>query len=33
MVNGKKLTEGSLQEEIENLIFSLFYPGKQKDEI
>jgi tRNA U54 and U55 pseudouridine synthase Pus10 len=33
IINGQKLTEGSLQEEIEDRIFSLFYPGRQKQEI
>jgi tRNA pseudouridine synthase 10 len=33
VVDGKKLTEGSLQEEIEDRIFSLFYPGRSKDQV
>lgn len=33
MVNGKKLTEGSLQEQIEDKIYPLFYPNKAKEEI
>lgn len=31
MVNGKKLTEGSLQESIEDRIYHLLYPGKRKE--
>jgi len=33
MINGKKLTEGSLQEEIEDRIYKLFYPGRTKDKV
>ena len=33
VINGKKLTEGSLQEQIEDKIFKVFYPGKKKEQI
>lgn len=33
MVHGKKLTEGSLQEEIEDKVYSLFYPQRNKDQL
>ena len=33
MVKGQKLTEGSLQESIEDRIFKLFYPGQKKEDV
>ena len=33
VVNGQKLTEGSLQEQIEDRIFPLFFPGRPKADL